>query len=140
MENTRKPQSADPVARVAAHLREFLFPGAHVVLGLSGGMDSVCLLHILAELAAQLRFSLRAVHVNHGISSNAGDWATFCETLCRRLGIPLAVENVDVTPYRHLGPEAAARRRGGRHCSRTTRIFSLLHNTGMIRLKPCFCS
>ncbi len=109
MENTRKPQSADPVARVAAHLREYLFPGAHVVLGLSGGMDSVCLLHILAELAAQLRFSLRAVHVNHGISSNAGDWATFCEALCRRLGIPLAVESVDVAPYRHLGPEAAAR-------------------------------
>ena len=32
MENTRKPQFADPVARVAAYLREYLFPGAHVVL------------------------------------------------------------------------------------------------------------
>ena len=94
---------------MAAHLREFLFPGAHVVLGLSGGMDSVCLLHILAELAAQLRFSLRAVHVNHGISSNARDWAAFCRAACKRLGIPLVVENVDVAPHRHLGPEASAR-------------------------------
>ena len=109
MENSRKPRSADLVAHVAARLGESLFPGAHVVLGLSGGMDSICLLHILAELASPRRFSMRAVHVNHGISSKANQWALFCRSVCLRLAIPFAAENVDVASYRHLGPEAAAR-------------------------------
>jgi tRNA(Ile)-lysidine synthase len=109
MENSRKPQSDNLVAHVAAQLREALFPGANLLLGLSGGMDSICLLHVLAELAAPHRFSLRAVHVNHGISANSDQWAGFCRNVCNRLGVPLAVENVDVSIYRHLGPEAAAR-------------------------------
>lgn len=109
MENSRKPLSADLLAHVAARLQEHLFPGANLVLGLSGGMDSVCLLHVLAELAGSKRFSLRAVHVNHGISPNSAEWARFCQGICLRLGIPLAIENVEVSAYRHLGPEAAAR-------------------------------
>lgn len=109
MENSRKPLSAELEAHVAARLREFLFPGAHLVLGLSGGMDSACLLHVLARLAAPLRFSVRAVHVNHGISPHAGEWAEFCRDLCGRLGIAVSVETVDVNAYRSLGPEAAAR-------------------------------
>src|ERR1019366_6672623 len=101
MESSRNSPPADLVAHVAAQLRESLFPGAHLVLGLSGGMDSVSLLHILAELSVPLRFSLRAVHINHGISPNAADWARFCQQLCARLGTPLAVEEVDISRYRH---------------------------------------
>ncbi len=109
MENSRKPRPADLVSHVASRLGESLFPGAHVVLGLSGGIDSICLLHILVELAPSRRFSMRAVHVNHGISSKADQWALFCKSVCLRLGIAFAQENVDVASYRHLGPEAAAR-------------------------------
>ena len=43
--------------------------GEHVVLGLSGGPDSVCLFHILRELAGEIGFSLAAVHVNHMMRS-----------------------------------------------------------------------
>jgi tRNA(Ile)-lysidine synthase len=85
-------------------------PGDHLALGLSGGMDSVALLCILAGLAGSLRFSLRAVHVNHGISPNAGGWAEFCAQLCARLGVPLEVAPVDISPYRNLGLEGAARK------------------------------
>src|SRR5262249_33511844 len=77
---------------------------------LSGGVDSVALLVALAELAPGLRFSLRAVHVNHGISSNAARWAAFCSALCARLAIPLQVEDVDIAPFRDLGLEGAARK------------------------------
>jgi tRNA(Ile)-lysidine synthase len=73
-------------------------------------MDSVALLSALAELAPRMRFSLRAVHVNHGISPNAGRWAGFCSELCARLGIPLQVEAVEIAPYRDFGLEAAARK------------------------------
>lgn len=99
----------DLVAHVAAQLRGNVFPGAHLVLGLSGGMDSVSLLQILAELAPPMRFSFRALHVNHGISPNAAYWAQFCQRLCESLKVPLAVEAVDLAPFRRLGPEAAAR-------------------------------
>ena len=73
-------------------------------------MDSVALLSALAELAQGMRFSLRAVHVNHGISPNAARWATFCAELCARLRVPLQLEAVDIAPYRTLGLEGAARK------------------------------
>lgn len=96
--------------RVAAAIAPAISPGAHLVLGLSGGMDSVALLCILAGLASSLRFSLRAVHVNHGISPNAGRWAEFCTELCAQRGVPLEVATVDIAPYRNLGLEGAARK------------------------------
>ena len=87
-----------------------IFPGAHLALGLSGGLDSVALLSILLELAPALGFSLRAVHVNHGISPNAARWSEFCGALCARLGVPLQSETVDISAHRQLGLEGAARR------------------------------
>ena len=87
-----------------------IFPGAHLALGLSGGVDSVALLSILLELAPALKVSLRAVHVNHGISPNAARWAEFCTGLCAKSGIALQLETVDIGPYRNLGLEGAARR------------------------------
>jgi tRNA(Ile)-lysidine synthase len=94
---------------VAAVLQHVVDPGAHLVVGLSGGLDSVTLLAILADLAATMRFSLRAVHVHHGISPNASNWAQFCQDLCGRLNLPLKVERVRVEDYHSLGVEGAAR-------------------------------
>ncbi len=94
---------------MAAALSQTVPQGAHLALGLSGGVDSVALLSILLELAPALRFSLRAVHVNHGISPNAGRWAEFCSDLCGKSQVPLQLETVDLSPYRSLGLEGAAR-------------------------------
>lgn len=110
MGNSRKPNSNELPERVAAAVAPAISPGAHLVLGLSGGVDSVVLLRILAGLASSLRFSLRAVHVNHGISPNAGGWAEFCARLCAGSGVPLELAPVDITPYRNLGLEGAARK------------------------------
>jgi tRNA(Ile)-lysidine synthase len=49
------------------------------------------------------------VHINHGISPNAGRWAEFCAELCGKSQVPLQVETVDLSPYRSLGLEGAAR-------------------------------
>ncbi len=87
-----------------------LFPGARLVLGLSGGLDSMVLLEVLRRLAAPLDFRLSCVHVNHNISPNARRWAAFCARCCKRHGIALALHEVDLTPYRAEGLEAAARR------------------------------
>src|SRR6266705_321316 len=109
MESSRKSSSSELPRRVAAALSRTVPQGAHLALGLSGGVDSVALLSILLELAPALRFSLRAVHVNHGISPNAGRWAEFCSGLCGKSQVPLQLETVDLSPYRSLGLEGAAR-------------------------------
>lgn len=110
MASSGKSNSNRVPETVAAALEPTLAPGAHVLLGLSGGVDSVALLAVLAELGATMRFSLRALHVNHGISPNAPRWAEFCADICRRLGVPLQVVAADLTPYRSFGLEGAARR------------------------------
>ncbi len=98
------------MSRVAARLAPLVTPGTRLAAGLSGGVDSVVLLSLLGELAPSLRFSLSAVHVNHGISPSAPRWAEFCAGLCGAMGVPLQVETVDLSPWRALGLEAAARR------------------------------
>jgi tRNA(Ile)-lysidine synthase len=106
-----KPPSADSIdATVSRALRPLLFPGARLVLGLSGGLDSMVLLEVLRRVAAPLGFSLACLHVNHNISPNARRWAAFCARCCKRHGIALALHEVDLAPYRAEGLEAAARR------------------------------
>ncbi len=81
--------------------------GARLCVGLSGGIDSVVLLDVLVALALQQGWKLSALHVNHQISANAGQWARFCRKLCRSYGVPLRV--VKVTVARGDSLEAAAR-------------------------------
>lgn len=79
-----------------------------VEAALSGGLDSVVLLHLLNRLRQSTEMQLSAVHVHHGLSPLADDWADFCRTLCRRWDIPLRIERVQVA-LNGQGLEAAAR-------------------------------
>ncbi len=80
---------------------------ARLVVGLSGGIDSVVLLHLLVRGLQIAPSRLTAVHVNHQLSPHAADWAAFCRRLCRSLGVKLQVARVDV--QRGNSTEAAAR-------------------------------
>ena len=74
-------------------------------------MDSVVLLHLLHTLATRFGWRLSALHVHHGISSNADAWADFCTGLCARNDIPLHIERVNIDLLRaDHGIEAAARK------------------------------
>jgi tRNA(Ile)-lysidine synthase len=77
--------------------------GRKLAVALSGGVDSVTLLHQL-----RARGAVTAIHVHHGLSPNADRWAAFCRRLCKRLDVPLAVVKVRVAK-RGQGLEAAAR-------------------------------
>lgn len=82
--------------------------GKRVAVGLSGGLDSVVLLHLLHNFAPRLGYRLSAIHVNHGLSPNAGGWQKFCRALCLDLGVPFKAASVEVRK-RSNGLEAAAR-------------------------------
>ncbi len=71
--------------------------GMHIIAGVSGGADSVCLLLVLCEYRRRVAFTLGAVHVEHGIrgGESLGD-AAFVEELCRSLSVPLSVRHIDV--------------------------------------------
>ena len=61
-----------------------------VLVGLSGGADSVCLLHFLQYMAKEKHFALAAVHVNHGLRGKAAlADEKFCKELCKKLNIEL---------------------------------------------------
>jgi len=110
MASSRKSSSTDLAARVAARLAPHLSCDCRIQVGLSGGLDSVVLLQLLSRLAPEFGWRVSALHVHHGISPNADDWAAFCAACCASLKIPLNPVHVDIAPLREQhGLEAAAR-------------------------------
>lgn len=83
--------------------------GARLCVALSGGVDSVVLLHVLAALRDVAGFELAAAHVHHGLSPHAGHWLEHCAALCRWLDVPFTPLQVSVPRDHPDGLEAAAR-------------------------------
>lgn len=79
--------------------------GQTIVVGLSGGADSVGLLDGLTTLARRRGFRVVAAHLDHGLRPDAAADALFCADLCAQLGVPFRAGRADVA--------ARARREGG---------------------------
>ena len=83
--------------------------GERVLLGLSGGADSVCLFHLLRELQEPLGFSLLAVHVNHNLRGAEAGRDAALQKICagnmmfRSISIPV--------PWRRSQKKSISRRR-----------------------------
>lgn len=94
---------------------------ATLLIGLSGGVDSVVLLHALVGLRDEQAMELpplAAMHINHGISQNAADWQAFCETLCNVWDVPFHCAEVTVENTARTSLEATARdKRYGALCA-----------------------
>lgn len=86
-----------------------LRPASRWYVGLSGGVDSTVLLHLLHRWcdANSGAPDLCAIHVNHAMQAAAYDWQSHCEALCASLGVPLVSSSVRVE--QGGSPEAAAR-------------------------------
>ena len=101
--------------KVRAFMEQYhmVMAGERVLLGLSGGADSVCLFHLLRELQEPLGFSLLAVHVNHNLrGAEAGRDAAFAENLCREYDVPFYLYSCPVEKIakeKHLSTEEAGR-------------------------------
>ncbi|MGF6148296.1 tRNA(Ile)-lysidine synthase [Kingella potus] len=95
-------------AAVLRSLPEAVRRARRIEAALSGGLDSVVLLHILAQLKDRLNAEISAVHVHHGLHPEADGWLGFCRSYCAALGVPLRWQKVIVEPA-GKGIEAAAR-------------------------------
>jgi len=84
------------------HLRD-----KKLCVALSGGRDSVVLLHLLGASAEPGH--IRAIHVDHGLHPESPKWAGFCAGICTTLAVPFQVCKVTVPHDSGLGLEASAR-------------------------------
>jgi tRNA(Ile)-lysidine synthase len=88
-------------------------PGETVVVGVSGGTDSVCMLHLLYRMRSELQIDLHVAHLNHTLrgDESKGD-AEYVSGLARKLGLSISTEERDVRGHRvqnRLTLEEAAR-------------------------------
>ena len=70
--------------------------GDKIVIGVSGGPDSICLLHILHALKTKLNFEIYVAHINHMIRDVADEETEYVKSFCSNLGIECFVKKTDV--------------------------------------------
>jgi tRNA(Ile)-lysidine synthase len=114
LENSRfRRRVLETVKRTIAE-HEMVVSGAAVLVGVSGGPDSVALLHILQHLAPEYGLRLAVAHLNHGLRKEADDEAEFVATLALNFGLACYIKKEDVSRFRRrhrLSLEEAARMR-----------------------------
>jgi tRNA(Ile)-lysidine synthase len=117
MSRTRSAAKTGPslAERVLQFVEEhrLLLPGQCLVVAVSGGADSVCLLHVLLSLKDRLGITLHLAHLDHQLrgTESAAD-AAYVSELAHHLGVPATVEQRDVKTYqvqKRLSLEEAAR-------------------------------
>ena len=79
-------------------------------VALSGGVDSVVLLHLMKQAQQQhSELKLEAVYVNHGLSKYADEWQGFCQSLCEELDVAFKAVHVEIYERSRTSLEAQAR-------------------------------
>ena len=122
--------------------RGLIQTGDLVVVGLSGGEDSVCLLSVLLALSPVMGFGLAAVHVHHGIRGAEADAdMEFCRKLCAQWQVPFEAVRVDAlgaAAGRKQSLEEAAREMANHLSASQAAAFSVLmkDNYDNIHVKP----
>lgn len=104
----------DVEEKVFCYLKKHFMLEAHdkVVIGVSGGADSVCLLFMLLEWSKQCPLAIQVVHIDHGIRREAGQDAEYVQKLCSSNGLPCHVEKADIrtrAAVEHISEEEAGR-------------------------------
>jgi tRNA(Ile)-lysidine synthase len=96
---------------------------AKIAVAVSGGRDSMALLHCLAHAAADPPVDIWALHVHHGLQAQADDWAEFVRRTCNRWakkGLPLQFAMCRLAGRPAAGQSIEAWARAGRYASLAT--------------------
>jgi tRNA(Ile)-lysidine synthase len=119
------------LASLSESIQSLQLSGARILVGVSGGADSVALLRGLATLAERNELHVIAAHLNHCLRPSAAeDDAAWTAELCCRYEIPIVVELADVPTYareRRLNIEEAARALRYQFFDRAARAQSCTH-------------
>lgn len=86
--------------------------GDKLVIGVSGGPDSICLLQVLNLLKEKLKFEIYVAHVNHMIREEAESETKYVQKFCENLGVECFIKKIDVKEYakvHKIGTEEAGR-------------------------------
>lgn len=104
------------LAKVLQYIREqsLITPGDLVIVGVSGGPDSMALLHILSQLRPRLNFQLVVAHLNHGLRPEAAAEEKFVGEYCRTVPIPFYSRQLDVQEIATRGKKSVEET--GRNC------------------------
>ncbi len=114
--NRSRRKTADPTDRIFSEtIRDYgmLQEGDRVLVALSGGKDSVCLLSLLCAHRKDFGISVAACHVHHGIRKSADRDEALCRKLCQENGVPYYLRRVNASDYARahgLSLEHAARK------------------------------
>lgn len=98
--------------KVTIKIHKLLQPGDRVLVGVSGGPDSLCLLHLLIALKREIDIELFIGHLNHGFRQEATSEFDYIRSLAREWKIPFYGARVDIPVYREelgLSAQEAAR-------------------------------
>ena len=68
----------------------------HIIIGVSGGADSICLFHILKSLQKEYNLKLTVAHINHGVRKEAKEDAKFVQSLCEEWGVHYKEHNCNI--------------------------------------------
>lgn len=87
--------------------------GDSIVIGVSGGPDSICLLHVLNDLKNELNFKIYVAHINHMIRKEADEETEYVKSFCKNIGVECFVKRIDViktSKELKIGTEEAGRK------------------------------
>lgn len=110
-------------------LGQALPSGGTATVCFSGGIDSRLLLELSAK-SAPGNVTVKAVHVNHGLSPSAGKWEDFCQKECASLQVPLTVKKASLDPKAQGLEERARKARLECYASVESGAFLMAHHAG----------
>ena len=93
--------------RVLLYLKSILNEEDKIVVAISGGPDSMCLLHLLCELKEELKLKIVVAHVNHKLRSESEEEALFVKEVCKTED--LIYEYMEIKEYNDDNLESDAR-------------------------------
>ncbi len=109
-------------------IKNLLAPGDDILLGVSGGIDSMVLLDILHRNRDIFRKDFKVLHVNHHLSQHSDAWAGFVADHCQILGVLCEIADVDVSGYGNNQEHAARQARYTAFAARSADMLVLAHH------------
>ena len=80
-------------------------PGRRILVAVSGGADSMCLLEVLRVLQERAELKIRVLHVHHGLRESAEDDLQYVAKYCKEAGIPFQAVRVDAATRQDTPPQ-----------------------------------